>query len=80
MSQVQKFNRHEVFNDEDRSLVLDMITRLSKIEFPNQVNMLYGLFDGYWYGELEDSLLETKLPNEMLTNLTSLLDRVGWSE
>ena len=80
MSQVQRFNRHEVFNTEDTSLVLDMITRLSKVEFPNQVNMLYGLFDGCWYGELEDSLLETKLPNEMLTNLTSLLDRVGWSE
>ena len=61
MSSYTRFNRHEVFNSEDRTLVLDMIGMLSKREYPTEVNMLFGLFDGYWYVSLEDELMKTNI-------------------
>jgi len=54
MANYLKFNRHEIFTSDDRSLVLDVI---SDVENSNVSNMLFGLFDGYLYDELP-SLLE----------------------
>ena len=54
MANYSRFNRHEIFTSEDRSLVLDVI---SDVESGKLSNMLFGLFDGYLYDELP-SLLE----------------------
>ena len=74
-----RFDRHEVFSPEDRSLVLDMIGMLSKVDYRTEVNMLFGLFDGYWYASLEDVLMETNIDTYKLSMLDGLLDRVSAS-
>ena len=74
MSSYTRFNRHEVFNSEDRTLVLDMIGMLSKREYPTEVNMLFGLFDGYWYVSLEDELMKTNIDTYKLSMLSGLLN------
>ena len=74
-----RFDRHEVFNGDDRSLVLDMIGDLSKVDYPTEVNMLFGLFDGYWYASLEDLLMETNIDTYKLSMLNDLLNRVSAS-
>ena len=79
MSSYTRFNRHEVFNSEDRSLVLDMIGMLSKREYPTEVNMLFGLFDGYWYVSLEDELMKTNIDTYKLSMLSGLLNKVAAS-
>ena len=73
----ERFDRHSLFTSDDRSLVLNVIGEISKKDNPNIVNMLYGLFDGYWYDKLEDQL-ETieSIPTWMLADLHELLDRV----
>ena len=79
MSSYTRFNRHEVFNSEDRTLVLDMIGMLSKREYPTEVNMLFGLFDGYWYVSLEDELMKTNIDTNKLSMLSGLLNKVAAS-
>jgi len=79
MSSYLRFDRHEVFSPEDRSLVLDMIGELSISEYPTEKNMLYGLFDGYWYVSLEDELKKTNIDKDKLSMLSSLLNRVSAS-
>ena len=79
MSSYTRFNRHEVFNSEDRTLVLDMIGMLSKREYPTEVNMLFGLFDGYWYVSLEDELMKTNIDTYKLSMLSVLLNKVAAS-
>ena len=79
MSSYLRFDRHEVFSPEDRSLVLDMIGELSISEYPTEKNMLYGLFDGYWYVSLEDDLMKTNIDKDKLSMLSSLLNRVSAS-
>ena len=79
MSSYTRFNRHEVFNSEDRTLVLDMIGMLSKREYPTEVNMLFGLFDGYWYVSLEDELMKTNVDTYKLSMLSGLLNKVAAS-
>ena len=79
MSNYTRFNRHEVFNSEDRTLVLDMIGMLSKREYPTEVNMLFGLFDGYWYVSLEDELMKTNIDTYKLSMLSGLLNKVAAS-
>ena len=73
MTAHKRFNRHQIFTDKDRTLVLDMIT---EVEDMNVMNMLYGLFDGYWYDSLERDLMGTNLPTHMLADLSEVLDRV----
>ena len=73
MSTHKRFNRHQIFTDKDRTLVLDMI---AEVEDMNVMNMLYGLFDGYWYDSLERDLMGTNLPTHMLADLSEVLDRV----
>ena len=79
MSSYTRFNRHEVFNSEDRTLVLDIIGMLSKREYPTEVNMLFGLFDGYWYVSLEDELMKTNIDTNKLSMLSGLLNKVAAS-
>ena len=53
----ERFDRHSLFSSTDRSLVLNIIGEISKKDNPNIVNMLFGLFDGYWYIGLQSALL-----------------------
>ena len=77
MSSYTRFDRQKVFSPEDRSLVLDMIGMLSKREYPTEVNMLYGLFDGYWYVGLESELMKTNMDDDKLSMLSGLLNKVA---
>jgi len=48
------FNRHESMSSETRSAIKDLISDLMIIENcnpDNVINMLYGSFDGYDYGD-----------------------------
>ena len=67
-----RFNRHEVFTSSDRRLVMDMIDEVSDSVVEN---MLYGLFDGYYYNDLEDKLMESSLPTNLIVDLTKVLDK-----
>ena len=73
MTAHKRFNRHQIFTDKDRTLVLDMI---AEVDDHSVMNMLYGLFDGYWYDTLESDLMDTNLPTYMLSDLSEVLDRV----
>ena len=79
MSSYTRFDRHEVFTSEDRTLVLDMIGELSKVDHPTEVNMLFGLFDGYWYASLEELIAGTTIDLSMASKLSKLLNRVSAS-
>ena len=46
-----RFDRHSNMNDEVRGTILDLIGE--ERDF-NLTNMLYGLFDGYLYKELDE--------------------------
>lgn len=73
----ERFDRHSLFNSDDRSLVLDIIGKVSKPDNPNIVNMLFGLFDGYWYLGIESALrLIPTVPSNELNKLSMLLKRV----
>ena len=75
MSDYKRFNRHEVFTAEDTSLVMKIIRVVPS--FGNEANMLYGLFDGYWYDELERSLHAINdIPTWMMVELSYVLDKV----
>lgn len=74
----ERFDRHSLFTSDDRSLVLNIIQSISKSEHPNVSNMLFGLFDGYWYIGLESALDHiATVPTYMLADLSVLLDRVA---
>ena len=46
-----RFDRHSNMNDEVRGTILDLIRE--ERDF-NLINMLFGLFDGYLYKELDE--------------------------
>lgn len=76
----RRFDRHEIFSAEDRTLVLNMIQsadRTTKDYESEMTNMLFGLFDGYWYDRLMTDLHESGVykPSELI-ELSELLDRV----
>ena len=76
----ERFDRHDVFEMKDTSLVLDIIqeVRSSDRDNDNIINMLFGLFDGYWYIGLESGLSYIKgLNKDMLDRLSMLLKRVS---
>ena len=75
----ERFDRHSLFTSDDRSLVLNIIGKVSKPEHPNIVNMLFGLFDGYWYVSLEDELMKTNIDTYKLSMLSGLLNKVAAS-
>ena len=73
MSNFKRFNRHEVFNSDDRSLVLDIIQVMPKDD-DDTVNHLFGLFDGYLYdGLMSDVACENKVTPDMVGDLSVLL-------
>ena len=76
MGEYLRFNRHDVFNADDRALVLDIIKKVEP--FGLEANQLYGLFDGYWYVDLLDNILLTTAIDETLySDITTLLDKVN---
>lgn len=76
MSKYSRFNRHEIFEMEDTSFVLDCIKHVDK--YSQLGNMLYGLFDGYLYDEIYN-LAVKELPIEMYLELEDRLMKVHLS-
>ena len=75
MSDYKRFNRHEVFTAEDTSLVMKIIREVPS--YGSEANMLFGLFDGYWYNELERALHAINhIPTSLLADLCTVLDKV----
>ena len=73
----ERFDRHSLFTSDDRSLVLDIIGKVSKKDHPNVVNMLFGLFDGYWYIGLASAIDHIdSVPTSLRAPLKMLLKRV----
>ncbi len=75
----ERFDRHDVFEIKDTSLVLDIIqeVRSSDRDNDNIINMLFGLFDGYWYIGLESALRYHNIVSEPnMDRLSKLLKRV----
>ena len=81
------FNRHESMDSTTRSKVLDLISDLQITENCNAdstINMLYGLYDGYDYGDqilAQHTLLNclndggnTRLVNEILAIVAIVKD------
>ena len=72
------FNRHENMNDETRFEILALIKEISYSEEIedgvsfNIENMLYGLFDGYLYEELQ--VLALELPTQIASKITRIYD------
>ena len=65
-----RFNRHEIFNSDDTSEVLDILSEVSREAYKQGKsrydgnygsisNMLYGLFDGYLYFDLPSQSKDT---------------------
>ena len=75
MSNYTRFDRHKVFSPEDRTLVLDLINLVDR--HSTVMNMLYGLFDGYWYVGLESELMKTNIEDDKLNMLSVLLNKVA---
>ena len=69
------FNRHESMNSETRSAIMDLISDLSIIENCNPhnvINMLYGSFDGYDYGDrFKNDILIQQLQDGCNTGLVN---------
>jgi hypothetical protein len=66
------FNRHESMNEETRSEILNLIKeiRYADIQIKNVLqleNMLYGMFDGYLYVDIQLYALE--LPTELCSRV-----------
>lgn len=75
----KRFDRHEIFNMDDTSLVLDCISRVDKWDYDNGgadlSNMLYGLFDGYYYNKIHYYITE-HLPDDLLEKIQELLKKI----
>ena len=82
-----RFNRHQLFTQEDTSEVMAIIKDVDTIAFFNDsymegpigelTNMLYGLFDGYLY----DNILTTAagiidLPMDLIRRIEAKVDMV----
>ena len=75
----ERFDRHDVFTMDDTSFVLDLIqeVRRSNIDNDNLINMLFGLFDGYWYLGVESALRYNNIISDTnMDRLSRLLKRV----
>ena len=75
MGEYLRFNRHDVFNADDRELVLDIIKKVEP--FSMESNQLYGLFDGVLYVDLPDNILNVLGYDMLYLRLRSLLDKVN---
>ena len=73
------FNRHEVFQKRDLHLILDIIDRIrySDTDNGNLVNMLFGLFDGYWYYGIQSAVdVSKEVPASLKKSFQKLIQRV----
>ena len=76
----ERFDRHSLFTSDDRSLILTIISKISKSDHPNVVNMLFGLFDGYLYTGVLDGVTHIdSIDDKDLSMLSILLFRVRQS-
>ena len=76
----ERFDRHDVFTMDDTSLVLDIIQEVRKHDGDNDnlINMLFGLFDGYWYIGVESALRYVKgMPTSMIDDPSIVLKKVN---
>ena len=73
-----RFNRHENMNSETRSEIMKLIRMVSDIDSVDDEileriqNMLYGLFDGYLYDDLQ--LLALQLPTDLGVDIIKIFD------
>jgi len=73
-----RFNRHENMNSETRSEIMKLIRTVSDIDSVDDgileriQNMLYGLFDGYLYDDLQ--LLALQLPTDLGVDIIKIFD------
>jgi hypothetical protein len=73
-----RFNRHENMNSGTRSEIMKLIRMVSDIDSVDDgileriQNMLYGLFDGYLYDDLQ--LLALQLPTDLAVNVIKMYD------
>ena len=79
--QYKRFNRHDIFDGKDRSLVLDIIGMVDRYDYDGigheTANQLYGLFDGYWYDSLQSNIESiSTVPASMIVKLNRLLNRI----
>ena len=76
----ERFDRHSLFTSDDRSLILTIISKISKSDHPNVVNMLFGLFDGYLYTGVLDGVTHIdSIDDKDISMLSILLFRVRQS-
>lgn len=71
---ITRFNRHESMNDETRSEIMSIIKELSftKETSIHLQNMMYGLFDGYLYEDVQLYALE--LSTELCSRVMKVYD------
>jgi len=71
-----RFNRHSLFTSSDNKLVLDIILQVPASN-KALLNMLYGLFDGYWYYGVGSAIDVTKeVPTNLKKSFQKLIKRV----
>jgi hypothetical protein len=76
----ERFDRHETFTMDDTSFVLDVIQEVRVVDGDNDniINMLFGLFDGYWYIGVESALRTINgIPTSMIDELSIVLKKVN---
>ena len=82
MSKFSRFDRHEIFEMDDTSFVMECIKHIDKYDYDNGgaelSNMLFGLFDGYLYDTIYTYAYE-HLPIEMYNELEQRLKKVHLS-
>ncbi len=71
-----RFNRHSLFTSLDNKLVLDVILQVPASNKP-LLNMLFGLFDGYWYYGVQYGVdVSKEVPVELKESFKKLIKRV----
>jgi hypothetical protein len=82
-----RFNRHQLFTQEDRTEVLDLIREVEDTAYSNDssryegvygelTNMLFGLFDGYLYDNiLTRAASIAVLPMDTIRRIEVIVDK-----
>ena len=78
MKGYKNFDRHNLFNVEDMTLVRDLIDKVCMNDNRDDSlhNSLYGLFDGYLYDDLMQRAT-SQLPTTDLMNLRKLVEKIN---
>ena len=67
------FDRHKFMTDETRTEIMEVIRELRYNDYSSWLeNMMYGLFDGYLYAEIQIEAL--KLPTELASKVMRIFD------